>query len=46
MPLVAGDSKAAFSANVAELIRSGRKRSVALAIAFRLKREKAKKRAG
>lgn len=43
MPLDASGTKGAFSANVAELIRSGRKRSVALAIAYRMKREKGKK---
>lgn len=45
MPLKKGYSKAAFDANVAELIRSGRESDQALAIAYKEQRA-AQKRAG
>jgi hypothetical protein len=39
MPLRADDTPAAFSYNVGELIKSGRPKAQALAIAFRVRRE-------
>lgn len=44
MPLKSGHSDADFKANVAELIRSGYKPKQALAIAFRKRGEKEKKK--
>jgi hypothetical protein len=44
MPLDSRDSPDAFSANVAELIRSGRSKAQAVAIAYRVRREKRKKK--
>lgn len=40
MPLDYGDTPEAFSANVGELIRSGRPRAQAVAIAYRVRRSK------
>lgn len=44
MPLDHRDTDAAFSANVAELIKSGRPKAQALAAAYRIRRGKRKGR--
>lgn len=46
MPLKKGKSKAAISANIAELIRSGRKRDQAVAIAMHQAGMSRKRKAG
>ncbi len=43
MPLAQGDTTAAFKANVAEVIRSGRKPKQAVAIAYAERRKGKKK---
>ena len=40
MPLRSGSSKAAFSHNVSSEIKAGKRRDIALAIAYRMKRKK------
>lgn len=44
MPLRTDDTPAAFSYNVGELIRAGKPKAQALAVAFRVRREGRKKR--
>ena len=44
MPLKKGSSKAVISANIAELMRSGRTRAQAVAIAYRLAKKPQKKK--
>lgn len=44
MPLRTDDTPAAFSANVAELIRSGKPKSQAVAIAYSVRRDGRKKK--
>lgn len=44
MPLRTGDTPADFSYNVGELIKTGRPKAQALAIAFRVRREGRKKK--
>jgi hypothetical protein len=44
MPLDYGDTPEAFSHNVGELIKSGRPRNVAVAIAYRVRRAKRPKK--
>lgn len=44
MPLDHRDTDAAFSANVKELLKAGHAKAQALAIAYRMRREKRKKR--
>jgi hypothetical protein len=46
MPLMKGKSKAAFSYNVGELMKSGRPQKQALAIAYRESGEKRRPREG
>jgi hypothetical protein len=43
MPLDYGDSPAAFSSNVGELIRSGRSKAQSVAIAYKVRRSGRKK---